>query len=450
MKKVCGRWLMMCGIFFFAACSRQKETVVNFQLEGLLSGVTPVLVTERRSVELQPDSLGFAVFEPVEGGEYALFQYGNYRLPLYFPRGKAFSVYICLRPDALGAEFSGEGALENDILNGKFLSPLNGEFGQDERSFVAALEKMRQERNRQLDSLQPDSAFISFMQEKTVYEMLGLLAAYSAEHSERVAGGYYPSDWYVAYLLDLLPKEKISEGPEEYENIWRKALKVAGGKSDRKPLTFRQLEDLLRLTDTIVTDPQSREFVADRFLTEYMETVGIDSLERLEDMYRRRVQDEERLIAFRELCYSWKKLFPGELALPVEGYTRDSVLVSTAEARGNYLYLLFWKTDCPASVKEWASLGQLHHRMRKKNIRFIGVALGEDRQKWEEYPDIRETGEEQWYAARTESLLSRYKLKKLPHALLIDPEGKITDADVELPSDSRLIKKLAALNFVGR
>lgn len=445
MKRVYARWGILLGMFCLAACSRQKETVVNFQLEGLTPGIDPVVVTENRITGLLPDSLGFAVFDPGEGQEYACFRYGNYRLFLYFPAGKGLTVYIDLNPATLGAEFRGAGALENEILNGKYLCPLNRDFRQNERSFVESLEKARQKRKRQLDSLQLDSVFVSLMEARTGCEIVGLLAVYPEEHRVRTDSGYRPSDSYTAYVRDCLLKERVPVGREECAEAWAEALKVAGGKFGNRPFTFRRLDRLLRFADTVIADTGMREAVTNRLLTDFVETTGTDSLERLENMYRQRVKDGERLAAFRNLCGSWKKLQPGAPAYPVRGYTRDSLIAATATEKGHYLYLLFWRTDCPVSVEEWTYLRQGSRRPGKENIRFVGIALGENRQTWEEFLDARGVREEQWYAVRKDSLLAAYKIKKLPHALLIGPQGEITDAAMRLPSDGRLAEELRAL-----
>ena len=112
------------GGILMGACGETRNTVINFQLDGITEGMHPVLTVGGESFELIPDSLGFVSFyaEGLDKPQDGMLECGKYRLLLYVQPKKSFDVYVNLTPSALGAEFTGDGALENEVLNGDIFS----------------------------------------------------------------------------------------------------------------------------------------------------------------------------------------------------------------------------------------------------------------------------------------------------------------------------------------
>lgn len=438
--------ILLVGILGLTACEKTDRRGIGFQLEGLREGVCPLLKTGDRTYELVPDSLGFVAFHPAAGdeSEEGVFEYGKYRLLLYLPPEKYMEVFVDLDTSALGAEFRGEGSMENEILNGKYRpSDSDIDFSLEEEAFIAVLEMKMQAYGRLLDSLGLESRFTDRMKEKEKCRLFAALGHYPELHAERTADkNYRPSVFYTDYLRKLILDDGALLAFREYREALPEWIKVYSGKDLQKGEPFEYLQSALQFIDTAFTDPAIREFVIDNRIVGYVEEEGIDSLAQIEAIYRENVKEAGRMRHFLHLCEAWKKIRPGEAALPFKGYARDSSVVRLTDYRGQYIYLLFWKTDCPASRQEVKYMKEVSLRSKRKKVVFVAVSCDRNREEWEKILTREQIGGIQWLAENADSELEYYRIRQLPHAVLIGPEGKIADVSVALPSESGLEKDL--------
>lgn len=434
--------ILLVGILGLTACEKTGRTGMEFQLEGLTEGVSPLLKTKDRTYELIPDSLGFVVFHPTkeDKSEEGVFEYGKYRLLLYLQPEKYTEVFVNLDTSALGAEFRGEGSIENEILNGKYrTSDSDIDFCLEEKAFISVLEMKMQTYGRLLDSLGLESRFTERMKEKEKYRLFAALGYYPELHAGMTEDkNYRPSGFYTDYVRKLILDDGALLAFEEYREALPAWIKIYSGKDLQKGDAFESLQSALQFIDTAFTDPGIREFVIDNRIVGYVEKEGIDSLTKLEAIYRMNVKEAGRIKRFLHLCEAWKKIRPGEAALPLRGYTRDSSVVALTDYKGRYIYLLFWKTGCPASRREVKYMKEVNLRFKRRKIVFVAVSCDRNRKEWEKFLTREQAGGIQWFAENADSELEYYRIRQLPHAVLIDPDGKIAEVSVALPSENGL------------
>lgn len=424
------------GLFLSMACHFSSPPLITVFIEGAEGGETVILELGQHRYSLKTDSLGYVwtagkeVTEPLLGE----LTYGRYRLPLYVEPAKTFEVYLHVVGKEPGAEFSGVGALKNEILNGKY-EPFweESNFLLPGRDFIAGIEEWGREYHRVLDSLQLDAGFAESVRRKANCRILEFLERYvSVSNAETEEVREYSVRFVKQYEADF--RECC---PLLYRWVKSSVGRENGLKEEER------LEKRLQWADTVFRNTVLKEYLIDRFMTEYIELgQGRDSYEELSRIYRERVQDKERREQFGVLVREWRKLETGRLLPDFRGVTVDSTDISLEDFTGKYVYLVIWSVDCKNSVRAVAGLKDLNFLFKKKNISFVGVCCGPDRAEWQEFIRERELEGIQLYLAPDVPFLKACKVTELPRFIFINPAGKIIEAYAGASWKNRTVEEL--------
>jgi thiol-disulfide isomerase/thioredoxin len=119
------------------------------------------------------------------------------------------------------------------------------------------------------------------------------------------------------------------------------------------------------------------------------------------------------------------------------------------DLRGKYVYIDVWATWCGPCRAEIPSLKKVEEKFQGKNIAFVSISIDveKDHEKWQNFVTEKQLGGIQLFADKDwrSDFITSYKINSIPRFLLIDPTGKIVDADAARPSDPRLMTQLASL-----
>ncbi|WP_293896473.1 TlpA disulfide reductase family protein [Flavobacterium sp.] len=117
--------------------------------------------------------------------------------------------------------------------------------------------------------------------------------------------------------------------------------------------------------------------------------------------------------------------------------------------KGKYVYIDIWATWCGPCRAEIPSLKLVEEKYHAKNIEFVSVSVDADKdhEKWKTFVTEKGLGGTQLYAGKTpvSDFIKAFEVNTIPRFLLIDPYGKVVDADAARPSDPRLQKLLDSL-----
>ena len=125
--------------------------------------------------------------------------------------------------------------------------------------------------------------------------------------------------------------------------------------------------------------------------------------------------------------------------------------VSLDDLKGKYVYVDVWATWCGPCKREIPFLKELDAEYREKDLAIVSLSIDklENKDKWESMvkgenlTGIQILADKDW---RSE-FVTAYNITGIPRFILIDPEGKIYDANAPRPSDPRLKDLLNSLSL---
>ncbi|WP_310557400.1 TlpA disulfide reductase family protein [Flavobacterium sp.] len=112
------------------------------------------------------------------------------------------------------------------------------------------------------------------------------------------------------------------------------------------------------------------------------------------------------------------------------------------DLKGKYVYIDIWATWCGPCLKEIPFLQKIEEKYHRKNIEFVSISVDvkKDFEKWKKFVADKQLGgiqlfaDNDWNSDFTKSL----SINSIPRFILIDPSGKIVNADAEKPSSPKL------------
>lgn len=116
--------------------------------------------------------------------------------------------------------------------------------------------------------------------------------------------------------------------------------------------------------------------------------------------------------------------------------------IPLAELKGKYLYIDFWATWCGPCIAEIPALETLQHDYAGRNVAFVSISVDKirDHRKWKDFVAGRQLQGIQVWVDDTNSRIftDAFNIKQIPRFVLLDPEGRIVDANAPRPSDKRI------------
>lgn len=105
--------------------------------------------------------------------------------------------------------------------------------------------------------------------------------------------------------------------------------------------------------------------------------------------------------------------------------------------KGSYVYIDVWASWCVPCCKEFEALKKLEQEFQGKNIRFIGISIDRDSIVWKKKVKEESLGGIQLHASENSTFKDDYKIVLIPRFVLLDPQGRIINAEMTRPSDPK-------------
>ena len=115
---------------------------------------------------------------------------------------------------------------------------------------------------------------------------------------------------------------------------------------------------------------------------------------------------------------------------------------SLSDFRGSFVYLDIWATWCGPCKIQFPFSNELEKDYEGKNIKFVGISVDKAGayDAWKQMVKDKELGGVQLIADKNfeSDFIKAYEITSIPRYILLDPEGKIVDADAARPSEKKL------------
>ena len=244
------------------------------------------------------------------------------------------------------------------------------------------------------------------------------------------------------------------------ENLM-KSLKFSGEGSDNSNFIIAQIEKsqsignpqlILDLGEALFKKKVDQlKFEYDSILTSYS---NLDST-----LYNSIHEQNNQLVTYFNNTYNKNKVMgKGILSPKFENYMDVKGGEKSLDSfKGKYVYIDVWATWCRPCIQQIPYLQALEKEYHNKNIEFVSISTDESRRsggsweaaekKWRGFIKKRNMTGVQLWSGQDYSFQQAYQINSIPRFILIDPEGKIVEANAARPSDPALKSLFTSLGI---
>jgi thiol-disulfide isomerase/thioredoxin len=163
-------------------------------------------------------------------------------------------------------------------------------------------------------------------------------------------------------------------------------------------------------------------------------------------LMKENLKEEEKYFKDSRASYLKKQKYNNTMAVSFDYENYKGGKSKLEDFKGKYVYIDVWATWCGPCVQEIPYLKEIEKKYHKKNIAFISISIDgvKDFKNWKSFVKNNKMGGIQLFATKnaTDRFIKTYQIVDIPRFILIDPKGKIIDADAYRPSSPQLIKVL--------
>ena len=421
------------------ACQKEKSVSVNVTVkdknidEGVYFGLM------KMDTMLQMNAEGKAsVVLPVDEPQYGIVKYKWKTKAIYLEPGKGLDVIWDMRPSGLEIEFAGDGADKNNFINGKETRvPVIGDFGLKEDEFLEKIDQYIADNNKVLESKGFDKVFQEKEKTRLLYDVCGILWQYAQNRD--------CSEEYIAKMKSLMVEEDWLLQLDSYTNFMEGAVAYFAGKALENQENASVKEKTLNVLNYVLSNIKSqavKEYLVASFSISYIDSEGVDDAEEVKAIFNKEVTNPVMQAAFNSLYAQGSSVAKGSKAHGFKYLDINGKEVSLDDFKGRYVYIDIWATWCAPCREEYPHLQMLEKAFQGTNISFVSISTDQDEAKWKQTVKDEKMGGIQLHTGGDEDFLNAFRVKGIPRFILINPEGRIENANMTRPSDPMTIEYL--------
>jgi thiol-disulfide isomerase/thioredoxin len=459
MKKL----LIVITLIVFASC--KKEAIVDY---AIISGTIENTTTQKITIYSQFDSSKRKEISLAEDGtfndtfkmathSYFIRQEKN-MTEFYAPKGSTTYIEYDAKKIDSTLQIAGEFSSINNYMIAKAKVSLeeigdrNELYLKSEEDFKTHLLKVKSAHEDLLFNSANISEEFNKKETKNInYEYLLGLGNYELYHGHYIENREFKvSEKFLDALKDL-----TFENEEDFlfsisyrgltENNFRKMASKMMEIDSLLPSDITYLKSIINIKSDVIRNKLLYDDV--QFGITYTE-----DLESYYSLFSNASSDIENNKIIKEAYNNLKKLTPGSNSPKFTDYENNvGGKMSLEDLKGTYVYFDIWATWCGPCIAEIPSLKKMEKQFHGKNIRFVSISIDtEDAyDKWKKMIVDKELGGIQLLADKNwkSQFVTDYMIKGIPRFILIDPQGKIVNANAPRPSDKKLVATLNGLNL---
>ncbi len=344
----------------------------------------------------------------------------------------------------------------NEQLSPKGEQERNELYGKDEEDFKNTIKEYKQQKLDLLNSYKNlDADFIAYETKDINYGYLFLLNRYEDAHQYYAKDkNYKVPEGYLQELTDLgldtdlgIDIAEDFNTSKAYQNLVLDLFnKSAYQKAENDKISYEKafLEGLTSIKSINIKESLIKT-IARRV------SIGFHNTTELYISIMKISTDEKFKAELTNIYKKVKTLVKGNQS-PLFNYeNHDGGETSLSDLKGKYVLINIWATWSVPSENEMLSLAKIEKEYRKKNIAFVSISVDKKTQyeTWKKKVIEKKLVGIQLFAndSWNSQFILDYQIQGIPRFILIDPEGRIVNANAPRPSDPDLVLLLKELNI---
>lgn len=425
-------------LLMMGACQTQKEVAVDVTVKDkTYEGVEFYLSKMDTVLQLNAEGKG-AVVLPVDEPQYAVFKYKWKTATVYLEPGKNISVTWDMTPGGLMVAFDGEGGAKNNFINGKEIDvPKMGDFGLTEDEFLPKLDQYVEDNYKVLEGKGFDKAFVEKEKYHIRYSVYGIMWQY-ARRGDR-------SDEFYNKMKSLMVEDEWLMQLRGYTSYMQGAVEALSNRgvdlmnASDEEVVMNELNYVLQN----IKNPKIKEYLIGSFAIDYIDREGIAKADEVKKVFEENVTDPLIRQTFAKIYEEGTTITKGKKAPDFKYLDINGKEVRLSDLKGKLVYIDLWATWCAPCREELPHLQKLEEAFKGTKIAFVSISTDKDKAKWEKMVKDEKMGGIQLHAGGDEAFLNAFRVKGIPHFILIDQEGNIMEANMSRPSESKTIEYLS-------
>jgi thiol-disulfide isomerase/thioredoxin len=240
-----------------------------------------------------------------------------------------------------------------------------------------------------------------------------------------------------------------------------KSLKFSGEGANNSNFVVAQIEKSQRLGNPqLILDLEEDAFKKKVYQIKFEYDSILNSYSNLDSvLYNSVLKQNNQLVTYFNTNYNANRIMgKGRPSPKFENYVDITGGTKSLDSfKGKYVYIDVWATWCGPCIQQIPYLQTLEKEYHSKNIEFVSISTDESRRsggswdaaekKWRNFVKKRDMQGVQLWSGQDNSFQQAYQISGIPRFILIDPEGKIVDANAARPSDPKLKTLLTSLGI---
>ncbi len=238
------------------------------------------------------------------------------------------------------------------------------------------------------------------------------------------------------------------------------SFKFSGEGASNSNFILAQIEKSRTMNPQLILDLEEKAFLkkVDQLKFEYDSI--LDSYKNLDStLYASVKQQNQQMVSSFNNAYAQNQIMgKGKPSPKFENYIDIKGGKKSLDSfKGKYVYIDVWATWCGPCIQQIPYLQNIEKQYHNKNIAFVSISTDESRRsggtweaaekKWRDFVQKRNMSGVQLWSGQDFSFQQAYQINSIPRFLLIDPEGKIVDANAPRPSDPNLKSLFTSLGL---
>lgn len=438
-------------LFFSCAKKNADSIVVNFKVQNMTISKVGVLYDGGgQEVMLDKNGEGTCTIEGMDNLYASLFYGETEPKTLFLQKGDNVTISFDARKFKDGIHFEGVNAPVVDFLNSVrytelgrevFALPLNE---YNERIGEKIKEAVTLLKARKLDEVNP--SFVNLEEGRIQYMYASNLLLYPmAQQMLLQDTAYRIGDDLCALLSDWAVERDDLIDVEVYRQFMDEAVNILAYRGNVPERSYDRTVGKMKYIAENFKNEKVKQPLLNSLAVRYVRANGIKDITGMENIYNTYVTDPLLRDAYKKEYDVWDIASPGRTSPDFEGKDTEGKTYSLKDFKGKYLYIDLWATWCGPCKKEIPYMKELEKKFEGKNITFLGLSTDKDQAAWEEMVKSGKLSGTQLLIVGGTEFMRDYDVDGIPRFILLDPDGKIVNANMLRPSSSDIENTLNAL-----